>query len=82
MNTFDNGTIYSARCAVHGLHPEAVTLAFCAPCPAPCALRPVLCALCPAPRALRPVTMQINKIRIRINNFLFINLQVISCLKQ
>ena len=68
MNTFDNGTIYSAWCAVHGLHPEAVILAFCALCP-------VLCAL-------RPVTMQINKIRIRINNFLFINLQVISCLKQ
>ena len=89
MNTFDNGTIYSARCAVHGLHSEVVIIAFCTLYPVfctlysvLCALRPVLCALCPAPRALRPVTMQINKIRIRINNFLFINLQVISCLKQ
>ncbi len=75
MNTFDNGTIYSARCAVHGLHPEAVILAFCTLCP-------VLCAPCSVPRVLCRVTMQINKIRIRINNFLFINLQVISCLKQ
>ena len=39
MNTFDNGTIYSARCAVHGLLPEAVIIAFCAPCPVPRALR-------------------------------------------
>ena len=82
MNTFDNGTIYSAWCAVHGLHPEAVIIAFCTLHPVLCALRPVLCALCPAPRALRPVTMQINKIKNRFNNFLFINLQVISCLKQ
>ena len=57
MNTFDNGTIYSARCAVHGLHPEAVILAFCtlcpvlcAPCSVPRALCPVLCAPCSVPR--------------------------------
>jgi len=103
MNTFDNGTIYSARCAVHGLHSEVVIIAFCTLYPVfctlysvLCALRPVLCALCPvfcalcsvlcalrpAPCALCPVTMQINKIKNRFNNFLFINLQVISCLKQ
>ncbi len=44
MNTFDNGTIYSAWCAVHGLHPEAVIIAFCTLHPVLCALRPVLCA--------------------------------------